>query len=512
MARAKEQKGKLEVHLRMLEAIFDTIPVAVLAKDLDGNMLIGNQAAADFLGYEKEQIPGRRHEDIGFGPAKWERQMYGEMYEDDQRILETGEKLEKQVLVKFSNGKTDWVHMVKGPFRDYSGNIAGFVAVWRKITDEKFTEDKLRESESLYRALVEGSVQGIMVIARQRYVFANEACARIFGYDSAEEFLQLKKYTDLIAPADQARARSYYRSRMQGKEVPSNYEAQGVKKDGSLIWLNANAKKIIWNGDPAILLTYTDITHKKQSESELTARRLDSISVLTKGIAGEVSDIFGLFQNTIERARMESYACGAESVSEVLSETAEISQQAQNLINQLLILCRAGVPAKEPVVIARLIAESLPFASQRGNVISLKRNNVSIKLSIAANLPEILVDKEQIKQVLKWLISFGEQAMPFGGAISISADCYTMKDGNTGLYLNPGKYVKIAVKDQGAGLVAEVLQRLFDPYFVQDSESGGAGLAGAYSIIKNHGGTITAHSKPGKGTRLTMYLPVQLST
>jgi len=47
---------------------------------------------------------------------------------------------------------------------------------------------------------------------------------------------------------------------------------------------------------------------------------------------------------------------------------------------------------------------------------------------------------------------------------------------------------------------------------VQDSESGGAGLAGAYSIIKNHGGTITAHSKPGKGTRLTMYLPVQLST
>ncbi|MCZ6533029.1 MAG: PAS domain S-box protein, partial [SAR324 cluster bacterium] len=75
MARAKEQKGKLEVHLRMLEAIFDTIPVAVLAKDLDGNMLIGNQAAADFLVYEKEEIPGRRHEEMGFGPAGGQRQI-----------------------------------------------------------------------------------------------------------------------------------------------------------------------------------------------------------------------------------------------------------------------------------------------------------------------------------------------------------------------------------------------------------------------------------------------------
>jgi CheY-like chemotaxis protein len=115
-------------------------------------------------------------------------------------------------------------------------------------------------------------------------------------------------------------------------------------------------------------------------------------------------------------------------------------------------------------------------------------------------------DHGQITQVIHNLIINAVQAMPSGGAITVSVKNATeVVDGN--LRLLPGKYCHISVKDTGVGISKENIAKIFDPYFTTKKEGSGLGLATAYSIIKNHDGRIIVDSTPDADTTFHIYLP-----
>ena len=507
METIKESKSKLAVHVRMLEAIFDMIPIAVLAKDLDGNILLGNKAAEELFGFDKETMGTLRDVTMGMG----DETHFQQMREYDRHILETGEILEREMEISFSNRENEWIKQIKGPIWGPTGKISGFVATWEIITARKLGEQKLRDSEQRYRDLVEGSVEGIMVMDQDRYLFANRTSAAIFGYETPEDLLSLRPNHDLIAPADRNRAKMFSRARLAGEQVPTRFKVQGLKKDGSTIILDTIAKLTQWHGENAVQITYTDITDRHQTQAELTAQRLDAAGALAQGIAREVTEISTRVVSAISRAKVEAHAIGAERIMEYLGEAERVSEDAQELIHQLNLLFRGGELSKERISILELITQCLPLAANRGNVVPLARTkNHKIGLAIDSELPTILADKQQIRHVLVSLFSHAADAMPFGGKIEVSAQNYVMKSTNRALYLRPGEYIKISVKDHGAGVSGESLKRIFDPYHLSDKISTGAGMATTFSIVKNHGGTITAHSKIGKGVRMTVYLPVRV--
>jgi CheY-like chemotaxis protein len=115
-------------------------------------------------------------------------------------------------------------------------------------------------------------------------------------------------------------------------------------------------------------------------------------------------------------------------------------------------------------------------------------------------------DRGQLIQVITNLCINAVQAMPRGGSLDISARNIEVKKGDL-LLLEPGRYVEVAVRDQGHGIEPQYRSKIFDPYFTTKPKGSGLGLATAYAVMRNHGGLITVDSEEGKGTVFQLYLP-----
>ena len=137
------------------------------------------------------------------------------------------------------------------------------------ITKRKLAEEKLRASGERFRNLVEGSLQGIVIQKDFVPRFANQTYANIFGYDSPEAIIQMVDLTALQAPHEKARIARLYKRHMKGGLDETRYEVQGVRKDGSLVWVELNHRPIVWEGEKVVQSTLVDITERKRAEEEL---------------------------------------------------------------------------------------------------------------------------------------------------------------------------------------------------------------------------------------------------
>ncbi len=155
--------------------------------------------------------------------------------------------------------------------------------------DRKAIEKALRDSERRYRDLIEGSIQGVLIHAEGKIVFANQAYADIFGYDSPDELLAQESAYAHVAPHEHERMKGYRNARLGGEDITA-YEFEGIKKDGSHIWLENRGRAIKWDGKPAIQRTIVDITERKQAQERLRAAEEQNRLILES--AGE--GIYGL--------------------------------------------------------------------------------------------------------------------------------------------------------------------------------------------------------------------------
>lgn len=137
------------------------------------------------------------------------------------------------------------------------------------ITERKQMEEALRESEARYRALVEGAIQAISIVRNSRRVFANQAYATMFSYDSLLELLG-RPVMDCIAPHDRDRLRHNAAALLRGEPALTRYEYQGVKKDGTLLWVETLVAPVSFQGKTALQVTLQDISERKRAEEVLT--------------------------------------------------------------------------------------------------------------------------------------------------------------------------------------------------------------------------------------------------
>jgi PAS domain S-box-containing protein len=146
------------------------------------------------------------------------------------------------------------------------------LAIVRDISERRRGEAAIRLSEERFRNLIEGSIQGIAIHDENgKALFANQAFATIYGFDTPDQVLRLESLDELIPAEDLPRIRSYRKARFSGRPAPSIYEAKRLKRDGSTIWLDNSSRLIEWNGKPAIQAVIVDITEQKQGEEALRA-------------------------------------------------------------------------------------------------------------------------------------------------------------------------------------------------------------------------------------------------
>ncbi len=123
-------------------------------------------------------------------------------------------------------------------------------------------------NENRFRNLIEGSIQGVLIHRDHKPLFVNKQWASIHGY-AHEEILNMDSIIPLISPRDQKRMIAYKDARLKGRNAPKHYEYEGVRKDGSLVWLENRVMIVQWEGQPAIQTTIFDITDRKLAENAL---------------------------------------------------------------------------------------------------------------------------------------------------------------------------------------------------------------------------------------------------
>jgi signal transduction histidine kinase/ActR/RegA family two-component response regulator len=242
-----------------------------------------------------------------------------------------------------------------------------------------------------------------------------------------------------------------------------------------------------------------EIAHREQAEEELLrARKLESLGVLAGGIAHDFNNFLTVVQGNIEVAKTQLKE--QEAAQEFLDQAAGACRRAKFLSSQLLTFAKGGAPVRRVVSVAELVTDAVQLARTG--------SPVGIEVTIAEDLWSAKVDPGQIGQVLHNILLNARQAMPGGGTIEVQAE-------NVGLQDTSGegdRQVRISIRDYGRGISADVLRRIFDPYFTTKPGGAGLGLATAYAIVLKHGGHIAVESAPETGTVVTVDLPASLET
>ena len=161
-----------------------------------------------------------------------------------------------------------------------------------ELEERQRAEEALRQSEAHYRALVEGSLQGIAIVKRDgTRVFANSALVRMLGYEGPEELIG-RSIGEPTPLHELSRFQVAVEAHLRGEPAPLHDVYQAVKKDGTLIWVERLASPMTLNGEAVILETYIDITERKRLETQLRqAHKMQAIGTLAGGIAHDFNNI-----------------------------------------------------------------------------------------------------------------------------------------------------------------------------------------------------------------------------
>ncbi len=241
------------------------------------------------------------------------------------------------------------------------------------------------------------------------------------------------------------------------------------------------------------------IERKQMAQEMVRTQKLETIGILAGGIAHDFNNILTSILGNISLVKMEISQEDQPEIFEILGDAELASLRAKDLANQLLTFSKGGAPIKKTTNLFELIHDTVTFA--------LRGSNVRCNLDVDPEMWAVNVDPNQIHQVLNNVIINANQAMPNGGEITIQvkniqANEITIRN------FTEGKFIEIAIKDQGVGISAENLSKIFDPYFTYGKDNGsGLGLTTSYSIIKRHEGDMWAESEIGVGSTLFILLP-----
>jgi PAS domain S-box-containing protein len=395
----------------------------------------------------------------------------------------------------------------------------------KKVLKEAY--DKLQESEERYRTLVETSPDAITLCALNgKIVMANQRAASLLGYPSVEDFLARMRTVFLIViPKDRSRARENAQNVLKN-ELATNVEFTLRAKDGTLIAAEVSTSLVKDSrGNPAFFLAVTrDIRERKEAEKKekilMQAEKMASLGTLVSGVAHELNnpsgsimmnaDNFSIAWNEIVPI-LEKYHQSDENFSiagmpykkskdrmdELIKGLIDGAKRVKDITRELRNYSRVEDPlAKQEVDINQIIRSSLHLTQ---NMIKKATNTFTIEFG--ENLPGFPGNYQRLEQVFINLIQNACQALPDPSkGILISTSYDRKKD-----------CIVFKVKDEGVGIEEKNLKYIMDPFFTTKRNEGGIGLGLSISqnIIQEHGGRMVFESEVGKGTKVSVFLPVK---
>ena len=244
------------------------------------------------------------------------------------------------------------------------------------------------------------------------------------------------------------------------------------------------------------------IEERKAIEARLVnAQKLEAIGTLAGGIAHEFNNLFmGIQGNaSLIKKRVED----RQKVLEKTDRIMKIVDNAAAIVKQLLGFSRKGKYAPGALSMNAAVESNIKMFLHA-------KKNLDVQMTLAEDLWLVNADASQIDQTLLNLFLNASESVNDEGVLYIETENTVLEERDVkGYGLKPGSFVKVTVRDTGAGMDENELARIFDPFFTTKGigQGTGLGLASVYGIVQNHGGVVKARSEPGKGATFFIYLP-----
>jgi PAS domain S-box-containing protein len=407
----------------------------------------------------------------------------------------------------------------------HHGKPARLCGTIQDVTEQVATERAINEAAHLYRDIFENCAWGVFqTTADGRYLTANPALARIYGYASPDELLA--KLTDIGGQlyVDPSR-RGAFVDAMVGEGIVHGFDSQVYRRDGSIIWITETCREVRTSTGRLLYYegTVEDISARKRgeaallratAEAEAAKRALESANLeLERRVAERAAEISAMQDELLRKERLSTLGKLTATVAHELRNPLSAirnsmhvlangpSERALKRVDRCVTRCDTIIAdlidyshvRKLTRRVTRLddwlraFVESYPIA-----------DGIALEPLLDAPGVQVRLDGERFRRVLVNLVDNAVQALDE----SVAA-C----DRRITIATQGGEAAHIVVADSGPGIPPEVLAKVFDPLFSTKSFGTGLGLPTVRQVVEQHGGTVELTSHPGRGTQVEIRLP-----
>ena len=400
------------------------------------------------------------------------------------------------------DGSVGWQEWTDRAVFDDSGRLLEYQSIGRDVTGRRAAELGFARSEDRYRQFFETNIAATYITRTDGSLVAcNQAFIQLFGFRSLPEALD----TNVLELYSDVQDRAQFLDLLKAKRHLASYESRFRRRDGQVIDVIENVTGAFDAASDLVEIFGFMVDHteaKKTLQRLLQAQKMDAVGALAGGIAHDFNNLLMCIQGNATVMLHAEARPGSDR--ELLDIILRSTATGAKLTHQLLSLARSGRHEPVPVDLNAVVLKSGKFfeASHRG---------IRVAYRLEDGVLPVEVDETRIEQALLNLFLNSANAMPAGGNLTLETRRSALAP-EIGGSPGPGaaEAAEIVVADDGCGIDAEILPRVFDPFFTTRKPGAGTGLGltSACGIIHNHGGTIGIASTKGSGTIVTVRLPV----
>jgi hypothetical protein len=503
---------KALVETLLSHSILEAIPDAVAAVNQQGVIVQINSQAEAMFGYTRDELIGQSVEMLVPERHRPNHHQHREDFHSKPKIRRMGSGLD--LYGRRRDGSEFPVEISLSPI--VTGNGAIVLSVIRDISDHKRIENELRHaSEELERrksrelrdsqnrmALIVDSSQDAIIGKNLDGIITqwNKGAEQIYGYHAAEIIGQ---NISILCPPDRPDEVPAILEKIRKGNRVEYFESVRVTKDGRRLNMSISVSPI-HDGDGNIIgasAIARDITAQKKFEDQLRqSQKMEAVGRLAGGVAHDFNNLLGIVTACTEllRSRVDT-----ESL-EYLDNIREAANRGVGLTRQLLAFGR------RQTVQAQILDLNERLREMSKLLRPLMGDDVEIFLPSRSKSAVVEVDPGQLDQVVLNLAVNARDAMPRGGKLIIDTGVFDIDENFAQEHtMTPGRYVMLAISDNGTGMDEVTRTRIFEPFFTtkETGKGSGLGLATVYGIVRQAGGHIWVYSEPGQGTTFKIYLP-----
>jgi PAS domain S-box-containing protein len=420
------------------------------------------------------------------------------------------------------------------PVLDDRGEVIYIIHQTEDVTEQVVSQQRsnssLKVADERFRVALLSSEAGIFDwYINERKFHCDTALQQLFGFPDVLTSDPIERFLEHVHPEDRKRVRLSLADCIHGKDFTVEFRLHRSAREQ---WLVGKGKVFQDAAGQSSFVTGTcvDITARKQAETALSelnttlearvaaevaertqvehtlhqAQKMEAVGQLTGGIAHDFNNLLTGVIGSLELMQRRHRAGNSVDDERYINAAITSAHRAAALTQRLLAFSRRQTLDLKPIEVNQLVA-SLEDLLHRTT-----RENIRITTRLAAGLPLVCMDANQLESALINLAINARDAMPEGGTIVITtASMHLTSDQGKAMQLTEGDYVTLTVADTGVGMTPDVLAKVFEPFYTTKpiGQGTGLGLSMVYGYMRQAKGAVQILSQPGTGTSVWLYMP-----